>query len=190
MSLSEKFDQALLHASRLHRQQVRKTTRVPYVSHLLAVASLVLEHGGDEEEAIAALLHDAVEDQGGLPTLEQIRSLFGDRVADIVRGCSDAWTQPKPPWLERKRAYLEHLRTASRSVRLVAAADKLHNARSVLSDLLEIGDALWERFNAGRDQQLWYYRALADTFRDCGPEDLARELERVVGEIEGRARQP
>lgn len=184
MALGERFDQAFLFASALHRSQLRKTTSVPYLSHLLAVTSLVLEHGGDEDEAIAALLHDAVEDQGGLPTLEQIRSRFGERVAEIVKGCTDAWTKPKPPWLERKRAYLEHLRTASSSVRLVSAADKLHNARSVLKDYLAIGEALWSRFNSGRDQQLWYYRALADTFSEVGPAPLACSLERVVGELE------
>ena len=186
MALSERFDQALQYANALHRTQLRKTTSVPYVSHVLAVASLVLEHGGDEDEAIAALLHDAVEDQGGLPTLEQIRLRFGDRVAEIVKGCTDAWTTPKPPWLERKRAYLEHLGTAPASVRLVAAADKLHNARSVLADYLEIGEALWPRFSSGRDHQLWYYRALADTFSRVGPVALARSLERVVSELEQR----
>ena len=184
MPLSERYDQALLFASQLHRSQLRKTTQVPYLSHLLAVSSLVLEHGGDEDEAIAALLHDAVEDQGGLPTLDEIRRRFGERVADIVRGCSDSFTQPKPPWSERKAAYLEHLRGAPPSVRLVAVADKLHNARSVLSDYLSIGEALWGRFNSGRDQQLWYYRALVDTFLAAGPGALARELERVVAELE------
>jgi (p)ppGpp synthase/HD superfamily hydrolase len=186
VALSERFDQALLYASSLHRAQLRKTTNIPYLSHLLAVTSLVLEHGGDEDEAIAALLHDAVEDQGGLPTLDEIRSRFGDRVAEIVKGCTDAWTKPKPPWLERKRAYLEHLRTASSSVRLVSAADKLHNARSVLKDYLAIGDELWSRFNSGRDQQLWYYRALADTFNQVGPMALARTLEQVVSDLEQR----
>src|SRR6185503_9823772 len=129
--LSQRFESALVFAARLHGRQLRKGTCVPYVSHLLAVASLVLEDGGDEDEAIAALLHDAVEDQGGLPTLDRIRAEFGARVADIVLGCTDADSLPKPPWRERKERHLSHLRTAPDGVRRVSAADTLHNARAI-----------------------------------------------------------
>jgi (p)ppGpp synthase/HD superfamily hydrolase len=182
--LSERFDQAMVYASQLHRTQLRKGTTIPYVSHLMGVASLVLEHGGDEDEAIAALLHDAVEDQGGQQTLAEIRRRFGDRVADIVYACSDADVTPKPPWRERKEAYLAHLRGATPSARLVSAADKLHNARAILSDYRAYNDELWTRFNSSRDENLWYYRSLADVFGDCGEPRLAAELDRVVSELE------
>jgi len=150
----------------------------------MAVASLVLEHGGGEDEAIAALLHDAVEDQGGIPVLERIRNDFGDSVADIVAGCSDSNTTPKPPWRERKEGYLEHLCTASREVRLVAVADKVHNARAVLADYRVLGEALWDRFRGGRDGTLWFYRALVEVFRSTGLNPLVMELARIVDEIE------
>jgi len=184
MILSERFDNALLLASDLHRKQQRKGTGIPYLSHLLGVAGLVLEHGGNEDEAIGALLHDAVEDQGGAPTLALIRERFGDRVAEIVAGCTDADTIPKPPWRARKETYLAHIRTAPPSVRLVSNADKLHNARAILADYREVGDALWERFNADADELVWYYRSLADAFLETGDSALARELDRVVREIE------
>jgi (p)ppGpp synthase/HD superfamily hydrolase len=130
--LGQRFQAALVQAARLHQRQVRKQSGVPYVSHLLAVCALVLEDGGSEDEAIAALLHDAVEDQGGAQTLDHIRNLFGDEVAAIVDGCSDTDQDPKPPWRERKEAYLRHLAdpATSASVLRVATADKLHNARS------------------------------------------------------------
>jgi (p)ppGpp synthase/HD superfamily hydrolase len=182
--LGERFDQALVYASRLHRGQVRKQSTVPYVSHLLGVASLALEHGGDEDEAIAALLHDAVEDQGGETTLAEIRKRFGDRVAEIVAACSDSMGEPKPPWRERKEAYIARLKTASRSARLVSAADKLHNARSILTDYRREGARAWNRFTAGRDGVLWYYRALVDALRPAGPSALVEELDRVVAELE------
>src|ERR1051325_12202408 len=131
MALTSRFEDALSFAARLHSGQLRKGTAIPYVSHLLAVASVALEHGADEDEAIAALLHDAVEDQGGAPTREEIRRRFGDRVVEIVDGCTDAETVPKPPWRERKERYIAHVAEASPSVRLVSASDKLHNARSI-----------------------------------------------------------
>jgi GTP pyrophosphokinase len=137
--LSPDFTQALVFANELHHAHWRKKPSIPYVSHLLAVASIVLEYGGDEDEAIAALLHDAVEDRGGRPTLERIKRRFGSAVADIVQACSDAEVKPKPPWRERKERYIEHVTAASASVRLVSAADKLHNARSILKDYREIG---------------------------------------------------
>ena len=185
--LSPRFDDALVYASQLHRDQVRKGTHIPYVSHLLAVAAIVLEHGGREDEAIAALLHDAVEDQGGSETREAIRERFGEDVAAIVDGCSDTDTLPKPPWDERKKAYVAHVVIASPSVRLVSAADKLHNARAILADYRQLGEPLWDRFNGGRDGTLWYYRALADAFRSVESNALSEELDRTVVELEWMA---
>ncbi len=182
--LSPRFDAALVYASQLHRDQLRKGTHIPYVSHLLAVTALVLEHGGTEDEAIAALLHDAVEDQGGSETREAIRERFGEDVAAIVDGCSDADTLPKPPWDERKKAYVGHVVIAPPSVRLVSAADKLHNARAILADYRQLGETLWDRFNGGRDGTLWYYRALADAFRSVEANALSEELDRTVAELE------
>ncbi|HEB57737.1 MAG TPA: HD domain-containing protein [Gammaproteobacteria bacterium] len=184
MALSERFDEALLLAADLHRTQTRKGSEVPYLDHLLGVASLVIEHGGDEDEVIAALLHDAVEDQGGEPTLARIREAFGDRVADIVAGCTDAVTKPKPPWRARKEAYIAHVREAMPSVRFVSNADKLHNARAILNDYREHGEQLWQRFSTDMSGILWYYRSLADVFNETNDNALSRELDRVVGEIE------
>lgn len=181
--LTRRFDDAMVYAARLHAKQLRKGTRVPYVAHLLATASIVLEHGATEDEAIAALLHDAVEDQGGQKTLAAIRRRFGDAVAEIVMGCSDADATPKPPWRLRKEAHLRHLRRARRSVRLVTAADKLHNARSIVADLRERGSAAWDRFNAGPEDQLWYYGAMVAVLSSKGPRALAGELRRVVDEM-------
>jgi (p)ppGpp synthase/HD superfamily hydrolase len=187
MRLSERFSSAFEYAARLHAAQTRKGTPVPYVSHLLAVSSLVLEHGGDEDEAIAALLHDAVEDQGGAATAGEIRERFGDRVAEIVLGCSDTDVYPKPPWRSRKEAHLERLRSAPASVLLVSAADKLHNARGTLSEYRQQGDKVWARFNGGREGTLWYYRATLDLLsgRAAGP--LVDELSRVVADLEALA---
>ena len=181
---SPRFDDALVYASQLHREQIRKGSGIPYVTHLLAVAVIVGEHGGSEDEVIAALLHDAVEDQGGQPRLEEIRARYGETVAAIVWGCTDADTVPKPPWRVRKEAYVAHLAEATSSIRLVSSADKLHNARSILLDLRTLGPGLWDRFTGGRDGTLWYYRALADTFLRLSPGPLAGELARTVGEIE------
>ena len=184
--LTLRFTEALVYASDAHRSQVRKGTAIPYVSHLLAVASIVLEHNGTEDEAIAALLHDAIEDAGGDTARQEIRRRFGDEVVAIVDGCTDAETVPKPPWEERKRAYIAHLAGAMPSVLLVTCADKLHNARSILADYREIGEDLWPRFNGGRDGTLWYYRALTDTFSslELAPTILADELCRTVAELE------
>jgi GTP pyrophosphokinase len=154
------------------------------VAHLLAVTSLALEHGATEDEAIAAVLHDAIEDQGGAPTREEIRRRFGDVVTAIVDGCTDTDVVPKPPWRQRKEAYIAHVRSASPSVRLVSSADKLHNARSILADYRLLGEALWPRFTGGKEGTLWYYRALIDAYRAAGGTPLVDELERVVGEIE------
>ena len=182
--LGSRFEEALLYAIRLHARQRRKGTSIPYAAHLLAVSAIVLEDGGDEDQAIAALLHDAVEDQGGRPVLEQIRSRFGDRVAAIVEGCTDAEVIPKPPWRERKERYVAHVRQASPDVRRVSAADKLHNARAILTDLRRHGGTLWSRFSGGREGVLWYYRALVSAYQAAGSGPLAEELDRVVGEIE------
>jgi (p)ppGpp synthase/HD superfamily hydrolase len=183
-ALTNRFEEALTYAAQLHANQCRKGTRIPYVSHLLAVASLAIEAGASEDEAIAALLHDAVEDQGGAATREEIRRRFGDAVVAIVDGCTDTDQEPKPPWRARKEAYIAHVRAASDSVRLVSSADKLHNARSILSDYRTCGEALWDRFTGGREGTLWYYRSLVEAYREGGGSPLVDELERVVVEIE------
>lgn len=179
-----RFKDALAYTADAHAHQVRKGTAIPYIAHLLAVASIALEHGADEEEAIAALLHDVVEDAGGPPRLADVAARFGPRVAAIVDGCTDAYVEPKPTWHPRKEAYLAHLETASASVLLVSAADKLHNARAILADHRTIGPAIWDRFKGGRAGTLWYYRALADTFTRRRPGRLAAELADVVSELE------
>jgi GTP pyrophosphokinase len=184
MKLSERFTDALIFASHLHANQTRKGGGIPYIAHLLGVASIALEHGANEDEAIAALLHDAIEDQGGDATRQEIRRRFGDTVTDIVNGCTDADTTPKPPWRDRKEAYIAHIPKASPSVRLVAAADKLYNARSVLNDYRLIGEAVWERFQGGKDGSLWYYRAVVEALRTVESNPLIDELDRVVSELE------
>lgn len=184
MELSTRFDEALVFATRLHARQVRKGSGIPYISHLLAVAALVLEYGGNEDEAIAALLHDAIEDQGGEATRREIRQRFGDTVVEIVNGCTDADTIPKPPWRPRKEAYIAHLRYASPSVLLVSAADKLHNTRSILGDYRVVGEQLWQRFKAGKEGTLWYYRALLTVYQTHTITPLILELERVINEME------
>ncbi len=184
--LSARFDQAFAYASLLHASQTRKGSRTPYIAHLMGVAALVLEDGGSEDEAIAGLLHDCVEDhprEGH--TEEEIRLLFGERVLRIVLGCTDADEHPKPPWRKRKIAYLKHLASAPADVRRVAAADKLHNARTVLHDYRHLGERLWRRFNAGKKDQLWYYDQLVRVLKGKGRRGpLVRELSRVVRELE------
>jgi len=182
--LSQRFEDALIYAAKLHAQQVRKGSMVPYISHLMAVAGIVLEYGGNEDEAIAALLHDSIEDQGGDIVRQEIRRRFGERVAETVDGCTDTDVQPKPPWRERKEAYIAHIRDALSSVRLVSVADKLHNAQTILKDYRSVGDAIWERFKGGKEGTLWYYRSLVTEFRATGPSPLVDELDRVVKEIE------
>ena len=174
---------AVTFALNIHGEQTRKGSEVPYISHLLGVASLVLEHGGDEEQAMAGLLHDAVEDQGA-HQLEVIRDRFGARVAAIVEGCTDADTLPKPPWRTRKEAYIAHLEHAGADVWLVSCADKLHNARAIGTDLRTHGLAVHDRFKGGRDGTLWYYAKLAETFERLMPGPLAVELTEAVREIE------
>jgi (p)ppGpp synthase/HD superfamily hydrolase len=180
----KKFEVALEYAARVHRDQTRKGTGIPYVTHLLAVASIVGENGGTEDEVVAALLHDAPEDQGGEARLADIRKRFGEEVAGIVAGNTDTYEDPKPPWRERKEAYVARIAREPDPVRLVSAADKLHNARSVLADLRAVGDALWARFNGGKEGTLWYHRALVTAFVVAGSNAVVDELDRVVGEIE------
>jgi (p)ppGpp synthase/HD superfamily hydrolase len=187
---SRNFIAALSYAARLHASQIRKRTERPYIGHLLGVASIVIEYGGNEELAIAALLHDAVEDQGGLLRLREIRRKFGKRVAEIVDGCTDAYSEPKPPWLERKRAYIARVGRESADVRLVSAADKLSNTREILHDVRVHGASVYERFTGKMDGTLWYYRALITAFRAAGNNPLIDELDRVVSELEAISGKP
>jgi (p)ppGpp synthase/HD superfamily hydrolase len=150
----------------------------------MGVAALVLEAGGDEDLAIGALLHDVVEDCGGAPVLKEIRRRFGARVAKIVDGCTDTDVSPKPPWRPRKEKYIERLRKENADTRLVSAADKLNNVRSILADYRAIGESVWERFNGGRDGTLWYYRALRDEFSRTPPNRITRDFELAVNELE------
>jgi GTP pyrophosphokinase len=189
MPLSARFEQAFLYAAAAHARQVRKASGVPYLAHLMAVCALVLEHGGSEDEAIAALLHDAPEDQGGRPRLDDIRRRFGPAVADTVEGCTDTFEQPKPAWRPRKEAYLARLAGAPASVHLVSAADKLHNACSVLAAHHRIGPAVWSRFSGGKAGTLWYYNALLEAYERAGkaPPALLAELRRTVAALNERA---
>jgi (p)ppGpp synthase/HD superfamily hydrolase len=186
--LSHRFEEAFHYANQLHGGQLRKGSQVPYISHLLGVTALVLEDGGDEDQAIAALLHDAAEDQGGRETLAEIRRRFGERVAEIVDGCTDTYENPKPPWRERKIAYMQHLRTASKDVCRVSLADKLHNARSILIDLRQYGETTWERFNGGKEGTLWYYRSLVEIFQQVDSSPMVKELASIVKNIEAIAK--
>jgi len=184
VKLGPRFVHAFEFAAQKHAGQVRKATTVPYLAHVMGVASLVLEYGGDEDLAIAALLHDVVEDCGGAPVLKEIRRRFGPRVAKIVDGCTDSDTIPKPPWLERKQCYIRHLRKADAETRLVSAADKLYNVRSISSAYREVGNAVWERFSGRREGTLWYYRALLNEFQRRGPNRLLADLKLAVDELE------
>ena len=183
MSRMKDFESALKFASRLHADQPRKGSDAPYISHLLAVAAIALEHGATEKEAVAALLHDAVEDQGGQETLDKIRRRYGKRVASIVAACSDTDELPKPPWRERKEAYVARLRSEPYSVRLVVAADKLHNVRHLLSSYRVHGEDLWSSFKGGRDGTLWYYRAVVDALVAVA-EPGERQLRAIIDEID------
>ena len=179
--LSPKFALALQFANEIHGTQQRKGVGAPYISHLMAVSALVLEHGGNETEAIAALLHDAAEDCGGRPMLETVRVMFGDAVAEIVEACTDTMEEPKPAWRPRKEAYVAHLAGASPSIKLVAGCDKLHNLTTTLRDLRAGQPAdYWSRFTAGADSQAWYYgecrKALADS-------PVAADFERAYQEF-------
>jgi GTP pyrophosphokinase len=190
MTLSPRFEKALVYASVVHGGQIRRATGIPYIAHLLGVASIAFEYGADEDEGISALLHDAAEDAGGAARVHDIRVRFGEKVATIVEGCTDTLKTPKPPWRERKEKYIAHLKETDASTRLVSAADKLFNTRSILRELQQRGDAVWARFSGGKKDRLWYYRALVTAFRQYGDHsDLIDELDRVVTEIEKLVRE-
>ncbi|MEA5537328.1 HD domain-containing protein [Crocosphaera sp. XPORK-15E] len=191
--LTPRFEQAFVYVAQLHRYQCRKGKNIPYLSHLLSVCALVLEAGGDEDEAIAALLHDAIEDQGGQKIRLEIRDKFGDRVCQIVDECTDTDQSPKPPWKARKLQYIKHFRTASLSGQRVSLADKLHNARSTLRDKQEIGDEIWTLFKGGKEGTLWFYHeiihAAVETESSYSNSEkpfgfLLEELEQVVRQLE------
>jgi GTP pyrophosphokinase len=184
MQVSPQFEKALTYATRIHGGRLRKKTRIPYIAHILGVAAIAMEYGANETEAIGALLHDAVEDCGGAKRLRDIERRFGKEVARIVEGCTDTDQSPKPPWLERKKAYLAHVRRASIPTKLVSASDKLHNVRAILMDYRKEGERLWSRFNAGKRGALWYYRALVNAFHGNRIQPLVRELDRTLTELE------
>ena len=181
----DRLSEAYRYAAALHASQLRKGTRIPYIAHLMAVAAIVLEHGGNEDQVVAALLHDAIEDhpRNGL-TRREIGERFGSRVSAIVEDCTDADAKPKPPWYDRKVRYLEHLPKASPDSLLVSLADKVHNTRAILSDWQQIGNEVWYRFTASKEDTVWYYRSLANIYAERLPGPLADELERVVTELE------
>ena len=182
--LGEKFTIALGYASKLHRTQFRKGTEIPYISHLLAVCAHVIEAGGDEEQAIAALLHDAAEDRGGQETLDEISDKFGQRVADMVEHYSDTFEDPKPPWRKRKEDYLEHLKTVPEDALLISMADKLHNSSAIVEDLKVQGEKLWERFTGKKEGTLWYYRALSDVYAERSSLPIVRRIRECVDNME------
>jgi (p)ppGpp synthase/HD superfamily hydrolase len=184
LMLGDRFFDAIRYAADAHAGQNRKGTSVPYLGHLMGVASIVLDAGGDEDEAIAALLHDAAEDAGGRERLADIRTRFGDRVARIVEACTDSWESPKRPWIERKREYVVHVHTLQPDELRVSAADKVHNAYAILRDLRVHGDTVWQRFNVPPADVLWYYESLVRGFREAGGGPLVEELARIVRGIE------
>jgi (p)ppGpp synthase/HD superfamily hydrolase len=186
--LGPRLLRAFRYAAEKHAGQTRKQTAVPYLSHLMAVSSLVLEAGGDEDMAIAALFHDVVEDCGGTARLREIRKQFGARVAKIVDGCTDTYVEPKPEWLERKKYYLREVKHADADTRLVSACDKLHNVRSILADYRERGESVWKRFSGKKEGTLWYYRALSDEYRR-DQNRITRELEIAVEGLEAAVQQ-
>lgn len=184
MQLS-KLPNALALALEAHQTQIRKGTHIPYISHPMAVASIALEFGATEDQAVAALLHDAIED-GGEPYAKRIEGLFGAHILSLVQGCTDGThdsTGKKAPWIDRKTAYLKHLNEASDEVLLVSCSDKLHNARAIVSDLINDGPFVFDRFSSSKDQTIWYYRQLANIFtiRKCPP---AKALEAAVTQME------
>ncbi|MGD8455776.1 MAG: HD domain-containing protein [Anaerolineales bacterium] len=179
-----RFEEAFALANQLHQGHVRKASEIPYISHLMSVTALVLQDGGDEDEAIAALLHDAVEDQGGEQTLALIRERFGSTVAEIVYECSDAFTTPKPPWQERKEEHLERLKEASPSAHRVMLADKLHNARAILREFREKGEKAWKLSKGGKEGMLWYFHTIHELLGETNRGYLWQEFGRVIEEIE------
>jgi (p)ppGpp synthase/HD superfamily hydrolase len=188
--LGRRLQDAFKYAADQHAGQTRKTSAVPYIAHLMAVTSLVLEASGDEDMAIAALLHDVVEDCGGMPRLREIRKKFGTRVAKIVGGCTDSFGEEKGEWLQRKQNYLSEVKHADAETRLVSACDKLHNVRTIVSDYRNIGEDVWERFSGKKAGSLWYYRALSDEYQRRNANEITRELALVVEELERLAGKP
>ncbi|MBN2309167.1 MAG: HD domain-containing protein [Candidatus Hydrogenedentes bacterium] len=189
MLYSPRVVDAFALAFELHGAQCRKGSPVPYITHPMAVAATVGQYGGDEDQVIAALLHDAAEDAGGRDTLSRVRTAFGERVAHYVEACSDTMVTPKPPWRDRKERFLEGLRAACGGVKLIVAADKLHNAETTLSDLMETGPSVWERFTGGRDGTLWYYRETREALRAGWAHPILRPLGRAVDAVEEMARE-
>jgi (p)ppGpp synthase/HD superfamily hydrolase len=189
--LTPAFVDAIQYAMEKHGRQTRKGSDIPYLGHLLSVAGLVIDADGTETQAIAALLHDAAEDQGGEATLAEIREKFGTEVAAIVDECSDTFETPKPPWRERKENYIRHLPGASDDAILVSLADKLHNARALLRDFRDVGDKLWERFNEQDPQEhLWYYRSLLKVYTGRGHDGMVTELRDAVDALARAIGQP
>jgi len=182
--LTSRFEEAFRYAHEVHASQTRKGTTAPYIGHLIGVASIVLDDGGGEDEAIAALLHDTPEDHGGRARLEEIRAKFGEAVAHIVEDCTDSWETPKPPWIDRKKAYIEHARHLPPPSLRVSAADKVHNSYAILRDLRNMGEQVWERFNAGPDDVMAYYESLVRAYRESGGGRLVDELDRIVRGIQ------
>jgi (p)ppGpp synthase/HD superfamily hydrolase len=183
-TLTSRFDEAFRYAHAVHGEQVRKGNHTPYIGHLMSVASIVLDDGGSEDEAIGALLHDAAEDHGGRTRLEEIRARFGEAVAKIVEDCTDSWDTPKRPWVDRKRDYVKHAHTLGPSSLRVSAADKVHNSYAILRDLRNAGEKVWTRFNAPADDVVAYYESLVRAFRAAGGGPLVAELERIVKGIQ------
>src|SRR5216110_280733 len=184
MRLSRQFEKALVYATRIHGGKLRKKTRIPYIAHILGVTAIAMEYGANETEAIAALLHDAVEDCDGTKRLRDIERKFGKKVAKIVQGCTDTDQTPKPPWLERKKSYVAHVRHAPIPTKLVSASDKLHNVRAILMDYRQEGERLWSRFNGGKQGALWYYRALVSAFSGKRVQPLVQEIDRTLTKLE------
>jgi (p)ppGpp synthase/HD superfamily hydrolase len=182
--LTERFDQALVFASQVHRQQFRKETTIPYVSHLLAVCALVLESGGTEDQAIAALLHDAPEDQGGAAMLERIRHEFGEAVGRLVEQCGEPLEPQKSSWRHRKEAFMRHLASVPAEPLLIIVADKIHNLSCILEEHRRCGDAVFERFGGRKDGTLWYYGRLSEVLSSRAPEPLARRLAELVVKLQ------
>ncbi|WP_448379964.1 HD domain-containing protein [Gloeomargarita sp.] len=185
--LGTRFAQALVYAHELHQNQVRKGTSIPYISHLMAVSALALEHGANEDQAIAALLHDSLEDapqysgRSRQVIEREIAAQFGTHVLHMILNCTDTHGEgQKADWWQRKKAYLQHLEAVDEAVLLIANADKLHNAQCIWRDYQQLGEALWARFTAGKEGTLWYYQNLAELFNRRRPSPLARDLQTVV----------
>lgn len=182
--LSHRFEQALTYAFHLHQHQLRKGSTVPYFSHLMSVSALVLEDGGDEDAAIAALLHDAIEDQGGNAIRNEIRQTFGHNVLRMVEACTESDETPKPPWKQRKLRAIAQLQQAEPAIQRVIIADKLHNLRCIWADWQRQGDRVWARFNASPGEILWFYRACVEAVGDRVSSPMLTELRTLLAKLE------